>query len=335
MLPSEPPASVLSAYPPDLAPRRCQPLAGAGGFSGSQIWWLETERGPVCLRRWPKSFPGPERLEFIQAVLWHVEQEGFRLVPVPFETKTHGGYLFFDGYFWEITPWMPGCADYLRLPCATRLRAAMTALANFHLAAVSFPLPDERPSASSGIVRRFAMLAELLAGRLEKVASAVCQKTCPELAERAASHCHLFRQAAAKVTPLEQAARQARVRLQPCIRDVWHDHILYCGQEVSGIIDFGAMRPECVSGDIARLLGSMVQDDPLMWNVGLTAYQSVRPLSDAELQLITAFDRTGVLLSGIQWIEWIYCEHRQFEDLEAIACRFDEIIKRLNYLATH
>jgi Ser/Thr protein kinase RdoA (MazF antagonist) len=327
--------NVLAAYPPDLAPRRIQPLAGAGGFSGSQIWWLDTERGPACLRRWPKCFPGRERLEFIQAVLWHVDQEGFHLVPVPCETRTHGGYLFHDGYYWEIVPWMPGCADFHRLPCPTKLRAAMIALANFHLAAASFPLPDAELTCSPGIAERYCRLGLLLEGKLEQVARTICNEHWPELASRATRLCQIFRQGANLVIPLEPTARNAKIRLQPCIRDVWHDHILFCGQEVSGIVDFGAMRPECVSADIARLLGSMVQDDGMMWNMGLTAYQSVRPLTDAELQLVTAFDRTGVLMSGIQWAEWVFCEHRQFEDQEAVLARFDEIFGRLLHLTNH
>lgn len=335
MLPSDPLKAVLAAYPPDLAPTRCQPLAGAGGFSGSQIWWLETARGPACLRRWPKDFPGRDRLEFIQAVLWHVDQEGFHLVPVPYETRTCGGYVFSDGYYWEMTPWMPGCADFLRLPCVIRLQAALSALANFHLAAASFPLPESGLTPSPGIIARFSRLSGLLEGRLEHVGRSICHETWPELAGLATRLCQIFRQGATIVSPLEYPARRAEIRLQPCIRDVWHDHILYCGQEVSGIVDFGAMRPECVSADIARLLGSMVQDDALMWNVGLTAYQAIRPLSDAELHLVTAFDRTSVLMSGIQWIEWVFCEGRRFDDRDAVVSRFEEILRRLEYLLEH
>jgi hypothetical protein len=108
----EPLKSVLAAYPQELQPCQIEPLAGAGGFSGARLWWLDTPRGPACLRRWPQEHPDKNRLEFIQAVLWHVNQEGFRLVPVPYETSTCAGYVHCHGHFWEIAPWIAGCADY-------------------------------------------------------------------------------------------------------------------------------------------------------------------------------------------------------------------------------
>lgn len=293
---------------------------------------METDRGPACLRQWPRGFPNRERLEFIQAVLWHVDQEGFHLVPVPFETRTHAGYCIFDECYWEVTPWMPGCADFHRLPCPAKLQSAMTALANFHLAAASFPLPDAEYASSPGIIERFGKLKSLTEGKLEHLQESIGHRIWPELAHRATQLCRVFPDGAARLSGLIKPSQAAQVRLQPCIRDVWHDHILYCGVEVSGIIDFGAMRPECVSADVARLLGSMIADDAMMWNVGLSAYQSIRPLSEAELLLITAFDRTTVLMSGIQWLEWVFCEHRHFDDPDAVLARFDDILVRLLHL---
>ena len=37
------------------------------------------------------------------------------------------------------------------------------------------------------------------------------------------------------------AAQSLQVPLQVCHGDLWHDHVLYRGQEVTGLIDFGAM----------------------------------------------------------------------------------------------
>ena len=129
-----------------------------------------------------------------------------------------------------------------------------------------------------------------------------------------------------------ELASRAQVELQPCIRDVWHDHVLFQISSVSGIVDFGAMRAESIASDIARLLGSLVHDDMVGWHLGMSAYQSVRTLSDAESLLVTAFDRTTVLMGGLQWLEWIYCQGRQFEDREAVIARLDETLARLVHL---
>ena len=76
-----------------------------------------------------------------------------------------------------------------------------------------------------------------------------------------------------------RVAARMRIPLQPCLRDVWHDHILFDGDAVSGVIDPSAARTDTIAADISRLAGSLVADDARGWDVAIAAYQSVRPLS--------------------------------------------------------
>src|SRR5207245_3133290 len=99
---------VLRAFPSDCQPQRMTFLDSAGGFSGARLWRLQTPRGAACLRRWPME-QQVERLQFIQAVLWHVDQGGFHLASVPWETSERAGYVRHGGVFWELCSWMP-CA---------------------------------------------------------------------------------------------------------------------------------------------------------------------------------------------------------------------------------
>ena len=99
---------------------------------------------------------------------------------------------------------------------------------------------------------------------------------------------------------------------------------------VSGVIDFGAIRLENVAADVSRLLGSMAGGDRQGWETGLAAYQAIRPLSPEEEALIEAFDQSSLLMAGIQWIEWIYVDDRQFEDWAAILTRIDRLLMRLS-----
>jgi homoserine kinase type II len=131
---------------------------------------------------------------------------------------------------------------------------------------------------------------------------------------------------------LGQAERWA-VPIQPCIRDIHREHVLFQDECVSGLIDFGAMRCDSCAGDIARLLGSLAGDDRALWTVGLDAYQHVRPLAEAECRLVNVFDASGVLLSGINWLEWVFIDGRAFENRSAVISRFEEIAARLTVLA--
>jgi Ser/Thr protein kinase RdoA (MazF antagonist) len=324
---------VIRLYPDECQPRSIEPLAETGGFSGARLWRLHCPRGTLCLRRWPPGHPDQQRLEFIQAVLWHVDQEGFQAIPLPVETQHHHGYVLYAGHLWELTSWLPGAADYRERPNRAKLENALAALARFHLAAATFPLPDTGPAISPGILDRRARLKGLLAGRIEPLRAATSNGAWPELAARGRELVKLFSIMAPGVQTLLDAAVELCVPLQPCIRDVWHAHVLFEGDEVSGIVDFGSMRPENVAADVARLLGSLAGDNPVAWEHGLAAYQQMRPLSDAEQRLVFAFDRSTVLLGGLQWLEWLYVEERVFADPAGVLSRVDEFVTRLGQLA--
>jgi hypothetical protein len=61
---------VLAQYASALQPLRSERLP-SGGFSGAQLWRLETVAGPLCLRRWPAEHPSAQRLTLIHNVLRH------------------------------------------------------------------------------------------------------------------------------------------------------------------------------------------------------------------------------------------------------------------------
>ncbi len=103
---------------------------------------------------------------------------------------------------------------------------------------------------------------------------------------------------------------------------------------VVGLVDFGSSRVDNVSADLARLLGSLAGDDRQWWQIGLATYQAVHPLEEAELFLVKAFDRSTVLMSGLNWIDWIYRQGRVFVSGDAIPRRLDEILLRLENMQT-
>lgn len=323
---------VLAAYGPDCQPLKMVGLSSAGGFSGAQFWRLSTEAGDLCLRRWPREHPSRQQLEFIQAVLWHVRQEGFGLAPLPLETRSHAGYVCESGYLWEMTPWMAGKADYHQFPSPKKLRAAAAVLAEFHHAASTFPLPFRELQTPPGLRNRLDALNAWTEQKLARLANAITVGDWPQLAERAWRLAPLFKRAAEPVSELLHQSLSIRVPLEPCIRDIWHDHVLYLDEEVSGIIDFGAMRVDSVATDVARLLGSLCGDDGGGWLEALQAYDAVRPLSSSEALLVTAYDRSSVLLSGMSWLEWVYLDGREFENRTAICKRLDDNLARLEHL---
>jgi Ser/Thr protein kinase RdoA (MazF antagonist) len=121
----------------------------------------------------------------------------------------------------------------------------------------------------------------------------------------------------------------APVPLQPCLCDVWHDHVLFEGDAVTGLVDYGGVKHDHVSADLSRLLGSLVPDDPGLTAAGLEAYLRLRPLSGQEQALVAALDETGTLLGAANWLRWLYHDGRLFEDRSTVACRLAELVGRL------
>ena len=266
-------------------------------------------------------------------MLRHVASRGFERLPVPVNNLSGKSFTRWDGLLWELAPWLPGKADYRRLPRPAKLSAALEVLAEFHLAAASFPTNMPAIGPSPGVAWRKERLSRLIAGGQERLRASLGRSPCGEFKQRAAVILNRFSTVAAPLAEKIENLDEVAVPLQPCIRDVWHEHILFRENQVTGLIDFGAMRVDNVACDVARLLGSLALDDAAGWQQGLAAYEAIRPLSKPERRLVVAFDQTAVAMGGLQWIEWCCVEGRQFENTHGVLSRLDEFIERLDHWA--
>jgi Ser/Thr protein kinase RdoA (MazF antagonist) len=321
------PSFILSLYPPDCRPTRIEPLHNAGGMSGAQFWRVLAPRGTLILRRWPREHPAPERLRFLHAVLLHAVQRDITFLPVPIRATSSETFIEHAGHMWELSPWMPGTADYEKTASAEKLRAAMQALARFHIATGDFQ--PARCAPSPAIERRLKMLQELQSGGLGELSHAVNDTVWTDLAPLAGKFLAALPTAIPRAIAQLALLKDVPFSLQPCLRDIWHDHVLFSGNDVTGIIDFGAMNVDTPACDIARLLGSLVGDDAPGWQAGISAYSAVRSLMTDESRAIGALDASGTLLAGCNWIRWIYVERRQFENHTQVSERFCRIVDRL------
>jgi Ser/Thr protein kinase RdoA (MazF antagonist) len=119
------------------------------------------------------------------------------------------------------------------------------------------------------------------------------------------------------------------VSLQPCLCDIWHDHVLFTGAAVTGIIDYGGAKFDHVAVDLARLLGSTAEDDPALTAEGMNAYKRLRSLSLEEQQLVRLLDRTGALIGLANWLKWLFYERKTFENYATVAQRMKRLVERI------
>jgi len=233
---------------------------------------------------------------------------------------------------------MVGVADYWSDPRPAKLTAALKTLAQLHIDASSVPT-WVRPKSiyiSPVLHNRGERLRLLNCGGLEELQHVVNRLPAGTEKDQAQEIITLAR----GLTPIEfkksEHWRDRELPLQWCLRDIWHDHVLFTGDRVSGIIDFGAASIDSPTVDIVRLLGSMVGDDRDRWRFGLEAYESVRPLRDDEWEAIPYVDSTAVLLAPVNWVRWLYANrspHPLFVDRPTALHRLSRLTQRLRLLA--
>ncbi len=323
---------VAGNYAQQADVRRVEFLGAAGGFSGALFWRLHTGDSRWCLRAWAPEHPTPERLAWIHDVLQHVSSNGCAVVPVPVPTICGPRFVSWRGRLWELAAWLPGEADYHQHPERSKLRAAAATLARFHAAASSMPACPVTIGPARGLQSRTQFMHELAGGLLSQLRRAV-SRAGDRGAATATRIFAVYEQCQAAVARDLSDALPLPVRNHACLRDVWHDHILFQDGRVSGLVDFGAMNVDCAAADLSRMLGSLVRDDELAWREGLAAYEAVRPLTANERRLTRVYDATSVLLSGFNWLRWLYLDRRQFESPDQVQCRLEDIADRLAALA--
>jgi Ser/Thr protein kinase RdoA (MazF antagonist) len=321
---------ILSRYPWRAQPvSPPQPLGGAGGLSGARLWRYPSAQGPLVLRAWPPHGTGREHIERVHRWLLMTADLGF--IPIPIRDQQGRTIGEYDGRLWEITPWLAGAADLTLPPSSAHLRRAFKGLAAFHQR-----LAEERiEGPSPGLRQRFEAVNQLELGGFDTLERAIERRRGRDLSncEAAMLWIRLARTTAPQVRePLRHASSRS-VMLQPCLRDARPEHFLFEGDQLSGLVDFGAMAVDSVVGDLARLIGEWLNDDRPAYRLALQCYEEIRPLAPVETSLIGPFKSAMALLSGERWIRWHFIEERGFDDRSAVTRGIARSIEQLQRLA--
>lgn len=302
----------------------------AGGFSGARVWYLRCA-GEFCLRVWPSREPGRERLHEIHRWMTVASAAGLTFVPALLPARSGATWVEHAGRFWEVTTWLPGQADFHAQPSQQRLEAACASLALLHN---SWGTDPGGPRPCPAVHRRLDVANDWIK-LLDSGWNLISVDWPPEWArddlvgswsgrawQRVQRH---IRDVPARLAPWLDKPMQ----LRPCLCDIWHDHVLFTGDRVTGIIDYGSMKIDHVTVDLARLLGSLVGDDAESHHRGLAAYRNVRALSLEEEALMQVLDETGAVIGIANWLKWLHRDRRRYADSAAVARKLGQLVERV------
>ena len=310
----------------------------SGGLSGAVVVRVETNVRSYSLRGWPpKSFLGRRILE-LHRFLNFLSQHKLP-VAVPLATSTRGMTLIESNYqFWQLEPWLPGCELDDQNICNEVIESSMKVLAKLHQVASQYQATEKGTEwffvgerFVPAIVERINLI-ESWTERLNKGLdfSSVENSELRDIARAIVSH---FQQVSGGIYDELKSLEPIRCPVFPCWRDLWNAHVLFEGNEVSGLIDACATRTDHPGTDLSRYLGSVFGDDDDRWNFALECYSHVRPLSDLDDRIIAALDRSSVLLSGLTWVDRFVAGNVSPRHHEMALARMTTIEKRMRNLS--
>ncbi|MBL4884981.1 MAG: phosphotransferase [Planctomycetaceae bacterium] len=334
---------IIGLYGPAFQPDQWPLVCGPHGFSGAAIYRFTANSCDYALRVWPTSESSAAKLEAMTRLLEDLHRNGISYVAAAVR-KQDGtvATVSRSGSLIHIEPWLPGKPEDSLYFSALKQENAMQSLARWHQAAAHH-LPDSqhldwiRPAHSGrspGLAHRKIKLEQYL----KKGILTENQKL--QISPKSADFHHRLQicfqaHAASLWSQLQQATQQA-LPLQPVLRDVWRDHVLFTGDEVTGIIDPAAFGTDSVVTDITRLLGSIAGNNWELWDKALTSYHTSRPLSQIERNVVGIFDLSNLLLSAIGCFErylTVISNPADFpvDSSDRLSGRLAEYLSRLEY----
>lgn len=311
----------------------------SGGLSGAVVLRVEADSGLYALREWGAGTITKERIFELHRFLDHLSQFGLP-VAVPLRAVSHPSTLIESANaYWQLEPWLPGTRLSLKDVQVSKVHLAMEQIARMHLAAEKY---RSTPQGSAWFAVRTGSVPALterihLVDRWDRHHVESCIRDLGRAPEQLRKLGMLilthYVQFAERIKDELQALQSTPFHLIPCWRDLRHEHVLFTGDAVTGIIDPAATRRDHPGTDVSRFLGSLVGDDLSMWKTSLTRYSQVRPLTTDDLRLIEVLDRSSVLLSGLTWLERWQTGAISGHNLSEVLRRLEGIERRMPQLA--
>lgn len=314
------PQRALASYPAMCTgPIAAEPRRG---LSGGVCFHVDA-LGGLCLKLWPPETPRDKFLP-VHPLLSQAERHHVEFVPRVQQTVA-GDTWVQDHRLgrWDLTSWMPGQAAPIGACSKEKVRHACAALARLHLAFAKNPFPHLRTVPA--VQRRLEVWADWrsLSERGWNPWQRLGRHVLPDRAWDLL--CRWMPQVPRWLAPWQEAA----LTRQWCHGDPWRGNLLFTGDQLTGLIDFAAARLDSPAADLARLLGSLAQDDSNLWQAGEEAYAAIRPLSLHERALAPVLDRSGTLGALFHWIRWL-TQHDEDEDrIKRGMERVQELVQRI------
>lgn len=324
---------VLSSYSHvlNIAEASIKTISKHQGYSGAQIFRIESSNCQYCLRKHPPQ-TDRSQLMFCHWLLKTIAPNMEVAIAAPIFTTFNRSWLEVHGGLWQLEPWLTGVPVAPKRFETVHLNDAITFLANFHshsLQAVAnytvinsktetqLPIPISN-TRSKTISDRISFFAALLGGNLEKIEQILMGKSNSEFRTIGLEMCRKFKLMGRKLYREMRDLELSQLPQIPVIRDCHCEHFLYSNTgRLKGYIDFGALRFDTVAADLGRLFADTIGPDTAKCKQFIGKYRELRPISSHEESAAIILAKATILGAGLVWFDWILLRNWNF-DLDQI-----------------
>ncbi len=326
-----PPVAVLAQYPLTGRPEAWTPLPNdRAGFSGSRIWF--EEKAGLVLKAIPVDGKSIPELAQIHRWVEIAKEVGIETLPTILRS-IHGTSTFeFGSHYWVLMTKSPGRADFRDDTNDRRLWIIMKELAQLHrIFYARFGTLGPIP----GVSRRLAKL-DNFSRVFDRFDWRCLEKH--SLASNSGWDLVLYLsrnlpgQIARAMRDLERLKHYV-VPIHPCLCDCWHDHFLFEGDQLTGIIDLDAMKIDHPAVDLARSITSLLPFNRELWPYVFGKYLEAGAVSDFPFEWIEILSDTGQIVAGLHWLQMVTTVKTGAEFVR-ISGRLREIIATIRPLRT-
>ena len=254
------------------------------GLSDSVVYKVNSSDGVFALKSYNLS--ALSSLQNAHALLDQTRKNKFVLFPLIIRNKENATVVYHDGFCWDLSSWIPGnipdCSIFNLIQCINKL-------ARFHIAISSeqsglgvMPAMESREveiNSFSNSAINFSLIRFLPLFNLIELLKWIKQEV-----------------------GILMVSPNPSVKTQYCWGDARRENILFKGSEISGFIDYCAMRKDVKEVDVSRMISSFAGDDCLMWTNALNAYSET---SEINYLVCRKLDILGTIVSLYRWLKWL------------------------------
>jgi Ser/Thr protein kinase RdoA (MazF antagonist) len=309
----------------------------SGGFSGGAVWKVDVHGRCAALRRWPDDFPR-DRLARLHGLLALFRKRGLLFSPNPLPSRDGASVVKIGRGLWDLCDWIPGEPDSGGALNLARIHSAVDCLRRTHLLSsdpdvarlaqamdpgeAADALAAGRTAPSLGAIRRLNEWKRL---RTIPPSAADCTGDPDQLGPRSLQ---LAAREEVWMNGLD-ALVKLRLPMKICWRDAHRGNVLFQGDEVAGVVDYGAIGVDAPAADYGRLLGSWLPKEPHRWAPILESAAGGSVDAERLARLSWDFHRSGLVVAMLHWREWLLVERRPFADRSAAYARWRSIVETL------